>query len=45
MPLSSMLDAAHFYMEQEGLMVLEEDQKVRPVLPSSCPSLRRFTWP
>jgi len=27
-PLASLLDAAEFYMEKEGLMVLEEDQKV-----------------
>ena len=27
-PLASLLDAADFYMEKEGLMVLEEDQKV-----------------
>jgi len=27
-PLQAMLDAAEFYMEKEGLLVLEEDQKV-----------------
>jgi len=27
-PLSSLLDAAHYYMEEEGLMVVEEEQKV-----------------
>ena len=27
-PLASLLDAADYYMEKEGLMVLEEDQKV-----------------
>jgi len=27
-PLSAMLDAAEFYIEKEGLMVLDEDQKV-----------------
>merc|ERR1719204_344828 len=31
-PLASMLAAAAFYMEQEGLMILEEDQKVRLVV-------------
>ena len=28
MPLASLIAAADFYMEKEGLMVLEEDQKV-----------------
>ena len=27
-PLSAILEAAEFYMEREGLFVLEEDQKV-----------------
>ena len=31
-PLASLLDAAEFYMEKEGLMVLEEDQKVTMVI-------------
>ena len=31
-PLASLLDAAEFYMEKEGLMVLEEDQKVAMVM-------------
>ena len=35
-PLASLLDAAEFYMEKEGLMVLEEDQKVLMLIDNDC---------
>ena len=38
-PLSSLLDAAHYYMEEEGLMVVEEEQKVKQASPHPIPHL------
>ena len=43
MPLASLLDAAEFYMEKEGLMVLEEDQKVAMVMNVSGRKIHLFT--
>ena len=42
-PLASLLDAAEFYMEKEGLMVLEEDQKVAMVMNVSGRKIHLFT--